>query len=340
MPISTLPDYGAMPADVAQELAVLSAALDEAVPSKQLDRNLLVASWNIREFGGVNPKWDTASGDSPKRNVGDLHHIAEILSRFDVIAVQEALDNLDALREVMKCLGPEWGFHVTDVTAGKAGDSERLAYLYDLRRVRPSGLAGELVLSPQDLGGVRAGAAGGPLVPGLTQQLVKTPYIMSFSTSGRPFVLATVHIFFGEKHTLPERAREVEALTKMLHRAVKQPRRGKPDDFRANLIALGDFNVTKADDVVYKAMTDNGLQPDVGTLDAPRTLKDRRAGGREDIAYDQMAWFKRGEPGGLTFDRVDGGTFTWDAYILTGATGDTSFRISDHYPLWIEFAIR
>ena len=150
MPITTVPTFGEMPRSVAHELAFLSDALDGAVPSKQLDRNLLVASWNIRELGRVNGKWSTARGDTPKRNFADVHCIAEILSRFDVIAVQEVQDNLAALRAVMLCLGPEWGFQVTDVNFGDAGDGERLAYLYDLRRVRPSGLAGELVLSADD----------------------------------------------------------------------------------------------------------------------------------------------------------------------------------------------
>jgi hypothetical protein len=90
-----------MPSDVAQELALLSEALDRAVPSKQLDRNVLVASWNIRVLGRSNGKWSTEAGDTPKRNFADVHYIAKILSRFDVVAVQEVQDNLQALRQVM-----------------------------------------------------------------------------------------------------------------------------------------------------------------------------------------------------------------------------------------------
>lgn len=302
MPITTSPAFGEMPSDVAQELAQLSDVLDRAVPSKQLDRNLLVASWNIRELGRSNGKWSTAEGDSPKRNFADIHYIAEILSRFDVIAVQEVQENLQALRQVMLCLGSDWGFHVTDVNFGDAGDSERLAYLYDLRRVRPSGLAGELVLTREDLGlppRARAGGAAGtppdPLVPGLGEQLVKTPYIMSFTTAGRPFVLATVHVIWGAAADLASRAKEAEALARMLKRAVKRPRGGEADDFRASLIALGDFNITKPEDPIYKALVDNGLQPDRDTIEKPRTLDDRP--GRS-VAYDQIAWLPRGKKAG------------------------------------------
>ena len=195
---------------VARDWLGLSAALDAAVPSKELDRNLIIASWNIRELGRHNGKWTTIQTDVPKRNVGDVHLIAEILSRFDVIAVQEVQENLQALRLVMSCLGPDWGFTVTDVSFGDAGDDERLAYIYDLRRVRPSGLAGELVLSPEDL------ATHRPSVPGLTSQLVKTPYMVSFMTASRPFVLTTVHVVWGDGGALQRRAREAEALSKML----------------------------------------------------------------------------------------------------------------------------
>jgi endonuclease/exonuclease/phosphatase family metal-dependent hydrolase len=346
MPITTVPTFGPMPSDVAQELAILSDVLDGAVPSKQLDRNLLVASWNIRELGRSNGKWTTGTGDSPKRNIADIHLIAEILSRFDVVAVQEVGDSLQALRQIMLCLGPEWGFHVTDVTAGQAGDHERLTYLYDLRRVRPSGLAGELVLSPEDLG-LPTPAHGDdddepqpppdPLVTGLDRQLVKTPYIMSFTTAGRPFVLTTVHVLWGTDDLVP-RAREAEALAKMLTRAVKPASAGEADDFRAGLIALGDFNITKADDPIYKALVDNGLQPDVETLDKRRTLADRPGG--KPIAYDQIAWFQKGRDGALQFKRLAGDTFPWNDHILVGAPGDTTFRISDHYPLWVEFSVR
>ncbi len=37
---------------------------------------------------------------------------------------------------------------VSDVTVGTAGNGERLAFLYDRRKVRFDGLAGELVLPP------------------------------------------------------------------------------------------------------------------------------------------------------------------------------------------------
>jgi hypothetical protein len=338
MPITPLPIFGAMPSDVAYELAHLMSALDTAVPSKQLDRNLIVASWNIRELGRHNGKWTTKQSDTPKRNIGDLHLIAEILSRFDVVAVQEVQDNLEALRAIMSLLGSDWGFHVTDVSYGDAGDDERLAYLYDLRRVRPSGLAGELVLSPEDLAPPRPGDDPSLIhIPGLSSQLVKTPYMVSFTTATRPFVLTTAHVVWGDSDELERRAREAGALARMLGRAVRGASKTDPDPFRASLIALGDFNITSKDDVIFTALVQNGLIPDADTLDKPRTVKDRPG---SKIAYDQLAWFAPGHAGALKFKRRNGDTFCWDQHVLAGQPGDTTFRISDHYPLWVEFDVR
>jgi hypothetical protein len=91
-----------LPHDLAERLTRLSAALDEAIPARQLDRNLLVATWNVRAFGGVTEKWRSEPGDSPRRDLFDLRCIAEIVSRFDVVAIEEAREDLSALRLVLQ----------------------------------------------------------------------------------------------------------------------------------------------------------------------------------------------------------------------------------------------
>ena len=351
MPITVSPLYGPPPVEVAYELAHLSDALDGQISPKELDRNLIIASWNLREFGNLTKKWKTEKGDSPKRNLGDVHYIAEILSRFDVVAVQEVQSNLEALRLVMTLLGPDFGFHITDISGGDEGDDERLAFIYDLRRVRPSGLAGELTLTVEDLGVLPRGKAGDkdaeppdPLVEALDRQLVKPPYVMSFMTAGRPFVLATVHIIWGDGDNLAPRAEEVEALAKMVKRLAKAPGGDSGVEFRSNVIALGDTNLTGEDDPIYKALVENGLQPDTETLDKPRTVSDAKKAGQA-IAYDQIAWIaappgKAAPPGALEFRRRKGDTFQWNTFVLQDADGDTTFRISDHFPLWLEFSVR
>ncbi len=83
------------PQNVQSDLNALAAALDAQIPTKS-DDNLLIASWNIRSFGSLTRKWTAGSGDSPKRDLRGLRAIIEILSRFDVIAIQELNSELNA----------------------------------------------------------------------------------------------------------------------------------------------------------------------------------------------------------------------------------------------------
>src|SRR5688572_17568363 len=119
---------------------------DQGVPAKHLDQNLLIGTWNLRAFGDLTEKWSAGPDDTPKRDLHALALIAEIVSRFDVVAVQEAKGNIKALRHLLKMLGPDWGLILTDESAGAPGNDERLAFVFDTRRVKPSGLACELVV--------------------------------------------------------------------------------------------------------------------------------------------------------------------------------------------------
>ncbi len=44
------------PEEVLADLARLRLALDEDLPAKALDRNLLIATWNVRAFGDLTEK--------------------------------------------------------------------------------------------------------------------------------------------------------------------------------------------------------------------------------------------------------------------------------------------
>jgi hypothetical protein len=64
-----------------------------------------VATLNLRAFGGLTEKWRPEPGDSPRRDLFDLRCIAEVVSRFDIVAIEEARENLSALRLVLEALG-------------------------------------------------------------------------------------------------------------------------------------------------------------------------------------------------------------------------------------------
>jgi hypothetical protein len=119
----------------AEGLLRLRAALHRDVPMKTLDDTLLMASWNLREFGGSKHGGRTREA---------LFYIAEVIDHFDLVAVQEVRDDLQDLDKLMAVLGSWWKYVVTDVTEGSSGNDERLAFIYDQRKLSFGGLAGEI----------------------------------------------------------------------------------------------------------------------------------------------------------------------------------------------------
>jgi len=112
------------PAAVAVEMASLRAALDETIPRKRsLGRNLLIGTWNLKNFGSLTEEWLAGPDDSPKRDFRGLWAVAEIVSRFDVVALQEVTGDLRALRTLMKTLGPAWRFLIrNEAKPGSPGE--------------------------------------------------------------------------------------------------------------------------------------------------------------------------------------------------------------------------
>jgi hypothetical protein len=63
-------DVASPPAVVQARVRRLIDLLDGVIPAKQLDWNLLVATWNLRAFGGLTKKWASV-GDFNIDRAGD-----------------------------------------------------------------------------------------------------------------------------------------------------------------------------------------------------------------------------------------------------------------------------
>lgn len=314
----------APPTDVVLKLEALASALDAVVPVKQLDRNLLVATWNIRALGGLTKKWESGLDDSPKRNFADVSYLAEIVSRFDVVAVQEVRGDLRALRYLLKVLGPDWGLISTDTTETREGNRERLAFLYDSRRARPSGLAGEFAEPfAEDTGEISEV---------LGRQFARTPYAVSFLSGGRTFILVTLHVLYGDAPA--DRVGELRAIAARMANFA-----GEVANWGHSLICLGDFNIDRQGDPLFDAFTSTGLTPAPGLNTVRRTIFDDPEAHH---FYDQIAWFTDPRRGpALSLANLGAGTFDFVTELQGELTKtDLSWRISDHYPLWAEFSVR
>lgn len=314
---------GEPPPEVAAQLDAIDAALDAAVPARHLDRNLLVATWNLRAFGGLADRWVADEDDSPKRDLTALHAIAHVVSRFDVVALQEVRGDLRALRHLLKLLnrrGDHWGVLLTDVTRGSAGNDERMAFLFDTRRVTPSGLACELVVPPER-DDIEPGALG--------RQFARTPYAASFLSGRTTFTLVTLHVLYGDAPA--DRVGELAAIARWMADWARDVHA-----YDQNLVALGDFNIDRRGDPLWEAFTSTGLTvpPELDGL--PRTIFGDGDTGHH---YDQIAWFTEGEAPALSLVyRERGGTFDFTPYVHPHLTRQQlSWRVSDHLPLWVEF---
>ena len=266
-----LDGLGADTARVADRLATLRTAMqnhpaapERSVPGKNTTDTLLLATWNIKEFDG---------GDTDKRTDESYWYIAEIISHFDLVAIQEVGANLDGLEKLKNRLGGTWRYVVSDVTEGKAGNYERLAFLFDRRKVRFSGVAGEIVIPPVE------DAHGNRIAP--ADQLARTPTIVGFEAGWFRFMLSTVHIIWGkgdEEH--PARVAEIQTIAAFL--------KDRSEDVNAwshNMFLLGDFNIFmdgRAEDDPQNRLSFN-------TKGVPRTEDQRRVFYRNHWRRRQMS---------------------------------------------------
>jgi endonuclease/exonuclease/phosphatase family metal-dependent hydrolase len=316
------------PAAVQRDLQGLREALDDRLPARTLDRTLLIGTWNVRHFGGLTEQWRAGDDDSPKRDLHSIRVIAEIIRRFDVVALQEVRGDLKALRHTMKALGPNWGFVLTDVTRGDPGNDERLGFVFDRRTIRISGLAGELVVPDTAFDRIDPGA--------LDRQFARTPYAVAFECGGTTFVLVTLHVLWGDRPD--ERTPELRAIAEWLDEWARDV-----NAWDHNLIALGDFNIDRRGDERYDAFVSTGLSVPADLHAVPRTIF-ADPGEPGEHFYDQIAWFtgESGQPA-LSLDYVCGGSVEFVDVALPRRNltrASLSWRISDHYPLWAAFSLR
>jgi len=301
--------------------------LDE-IPQKTATDTLLIATWNIREFGD-------------NRRKESLHYIAEIISRFDLVAIQEVSSNLKGLQNLVSLLDLNWDYFVTDSTDGSAGGWERMAFLYDKSKISFKKMVGEIVL-PKD-----------KLIDG-ELQFARTPFCAAFQAGWFKFVLTTVHIYYGSNSAAnkKKREKEIDTLTSTLSNRAKKE--------NMSYILLGDFNIPNVDDSIMKALENYGFTVPEDIKNHPTDL-----GGTNH--YDQIAFNlkldknmtvfreKEQKSGAFHFEKTvytEKDLDTYKEYFLNKIEGKTeedikkyylstwrTFQMSDHLPLWVELKV-
>lgn len=317
--------------DVADRLLRLRTQLHREIPQRNVTESILLATWNLREFGR-NQKCGSRLSES-------LLYIAEIISHFDLVAIQEVNQNLSDLKRLIELLGDWWEYIVTDVTPGRSGNEERIAYVYDGRKVRFDHLAGELVLPPSK-------------VP--VRQPARSPFICAFRTGWRRISLCSVHIYYGtSKPNDSTRVKEIEAIAKLLADR-NDKRQSAADGEPENVVLIGDFNIFhQTGDKTNEALSKNNFT-------VPRVMRKLTGSNLgKDKYFDQIAFhdpqnhLRSSRAGVFDFTETlfsDNQAAAYAESMLRSAKVQyekakdknafyrtwRTFQISDHLPLWVE----
>ena len=311
-----------------EKLLQLRRQLDCDIPAKTATGTLLLATWNIREFGD-------------NRRAESLHYLAEIISRFDLVAIQEVSADLAGLQKLAALLGHNWDYIVTDSTEGTAGGGERTAFLYDRNKVFFRKMAGEIVL-PE-----------GKLIDGKLQ-FARTPFCVAFQAGWFRFILTTVHIYYGtSSKDDPRRLAEIDTIAAFLAKRAKAE--------GENYILLGDFNIFNLGDATLAALEKQKFY-------IPDSIKEHPSDLGKTQHYDQIAFNLKLDSQMIVFSEQDqrAGAFDFAETIYRPEDLDTyrqyfdakntdgktekqiasyyltkwrTFQMSDHLPLWVELKI-
>lgn len=286
-----------------------------AIPDKRADR-VLLATWNIANLG------------IQQRREQDHRVLAEIISWFDIVAVQEVHTNLEGLLGIAEHLPSSYQWLYSDT----GGNDERLAFVYDGKKLTLSDEIGEVAPSPNDYRAIT--------LPGVTTAFTgfdRTPYLATFAMGDFMFSLVTAHLFFGSDRPADIERRSLEAAavawwTNRRHKNKYAPTK--------DVLALGDLNLPKLDknDPIYRALTRKGLRPPDHSTIIGSNLN-------SDMHYDQIMFFPgdtaanfTGTGGVVDFD---GAVFRdlWDEGDVAKFQAYIRYYLSDHRPYWAEFKV-
>jgi endonuclease/exonuclease/phosphatase family metal-dependent hydrolase len=317
--------------DVADRLLRLRTRLHHDLPERNVTRSILLATWNLREFGR-NEKRGRRLDES-------LLYIAEIISHFDLVAIQEVNQDLGDLQRLMKLLGNWWDYIVTDVTPGPSGNEERMAFIYDGRKVKFDHLAGELVLAPTKQG---------------VRQPARSPFLCAFRTGWRRVSLCTVHIYYGtSKPNDATRVEEIRAIAKLLSTRNDQ-RQNAADGEPENVVLLGDFNIfNQRGDETSAALEEHRFVVPKALRRLPGTNLGQNKYFDQIAFHDPQGRLRTSAAGVFDFTQAIYGDGESDAYAQamerSGAPQPAdakertasyrewrTFQVSDHFPLWLE----
>ncbi len=358
-------NYAGLRRDLAKEDGVVERCAERLlairerlapVRARKSDSALLLATWNIRDFDSNKFGWGPRLPET-------FYYLAEMISCFDLVAIQEVNEDLGPFRKLMRILGREWDYIVTDVTEGSGGNGERMAFVFNTKKVWFRKIAGEIVLPNGQLVVARKKVKpkDQPEIPATTveiqQQFARSPFLVAFQSGWFRFSLCTVHIYYGDDSG-DQLQQRIDEIRKLVAFFAKRQDAATPDTDHLgqteNYILLGDFNVVSPEHETMAALQSKGFK-------VPPEIDGDKVRQSGNHFYDQIAVRVKDKRfkiigGGMVqlFDDVfrDDDLDTYAAHIpaqdpekktkFKATTPEGRYRkwrtwqMSDHAPLWIE----
>ncbi len=222
--------------------------------------SLVLGSFNIRKCGS-----------SRMRSAEIWAFLARLCRRFDLLAVQEVMDDLSGLERLIEEMGTDdYGWIVSDKTGafpGDAGLNERLAFVYRRDVLRRGPIVSDVTYDRSKIHEILAENWDEvrPAMDDFAKKLaewkdgkrkkkpkvelpvflsfIRQPFSVSFQVKGHPeanpfeFMAVNAHLIYGDK--IDERRREFRALMEWITKREENV----DDDRFPGLILLGDLNL-------------------------------------------------------------------------------------------------
>ncbi len=178
---------------------------------------------------------------SNKDSKKDFSKIARIIKqeRFDVIALQEVMNEMVLKQKILRELGPDWDGRWCSPIPYTSASNEGYAFVWNTKRLR-------LVNEPAIYQRVTSGVGNG--------RLIRPPMVARFTPSGLlggsnfELRLINTHVIFGKPSTLERtlsdyelRREELKVLSETVYRLFSSKRYG--DNMPAYTILMGDYNL-------------------------------------------------------------------------------------------------
>jgi endonuclease/exonuclease/phosphatase family metal-dependent hydrolase len=236
----------------AKGLNSLRKDLIKRIPARRYESNLLITTWALRQFGRpANISMD---------HTESLFYMAQLISSFDLVTLQEVDRDLRRLRSLLDILGPDWNVLVNETAPGLIGNRERFAILYYTPRVEFRNFSGQVILPPER-------GPHGQAIP--VQQFARPPLLATFRSGSYEFQICTAHIIFGggSPKDIALRIEEVRSLGNYLRT------RSAYED--SDLFLLGDFQMGTRESPILDTLRESGIEIPDELLLPTNLMKDK-----------------------------------------------------------------